>query len=322
MFKFLIFIFFISQLSVSHSKTFNIALSITPLSAPVVIAKELGYFKKQGVNVNLSSYIGGNRAATALLDNKVDFSTSSEAVVMFKSFKYNDFVVVSTFVESNNDVKILVSKKSGIRSIKDLSNKRIATIIGTSAHFFLDHTLLMNAVDPQSVEVIAINPEETVLALKSGKVDAVASWEPFIYEGKKKLGEDAFIIPHNKLYTETFNLLVKKNFANQNIHTLNKILIALQQSITYITNKPEETQQTLSKYFKLDLSFIQDVWSDFDFNLSLKQSLITTLESEARWAVERGFIKGNAVTNFPNYLDYLFLPPLKSIHPEAVTIIE
>ena len=57
---------------------------------------------------------------------------------------------------------------------------------------------------------------------------------------------------------------------------------------------------------------------DYNFNLSLHQSLISTLEAEARWALKRGFIKAEQI---PNYLDFILTEPLNSISNDTMTII-
>lgn len=303
----------------SIAKPLIMAVSVSPLSAPIVIANEFNYFKQQGLDIHLEPYISGKRSAEALLAGKADFATSSEAVIMFKSFQHDNFSVVATFVESDNDVKILAHRQSKIVSVKDLSQHRVGTIIGTSAHFFIDHSLLMNGIDPNSVEIVPIKPEQTAESLKSSKVDAVASWEPHIYLAQETLGEDAIIVSHDKLYTETFNLLMNRQFAKNNISIVKKVLLALQKAIEYINNEPEKTQQIIAKRFKKEPGVIQSTWKDYHFELSLHQSLISSIETEARWAVKRNFVKHQVI---PNYLKFIFTEPLRSINQDAVSIFQ
>lgn len=228
--------FFIIFSCQSHVRQIIIAVSVTPLSAPIIIADKQGYFANQGLDIRLDQYIGGMRTAKAMFESKADFATSSEVVVMFNSFTQNDFYIVSTFVESDNDVKLLTSKKTGIRSVTDLNNRRIGTINGTSsAHYFLDQVLLINGIDTGGKDIVKINPEDTSKVLLNRQVDAVASWEPFISMARSELGKNAVIVPHDKMYTETFNLIVKKDFVRKNPGVVEKILTALKQAVDYIS---------------------------------------------------------------------------------------
>lgn len=318
MYKFLSGLIVFLFLNITHAKPVTIAVSVTPLSAPVIVAQHKGFFSDQGLDVRLQQYIGGQRTAKAMLASRADLATSSEAVVMFSSFHRDDFYIVSTFVESDNDVKILTTSQSGIQSVSDLQNRRIGTITGASAHYFIDHTLLMNGVTTNGNNIIKINPEDTSKVLLKGEVDAVASWEPYIYMAKAELGNKAVIIAHDKMYTETFNLLTRKDFAKNNMVLIKKILLAMKQAINYINDNEDDAKEILVRFFKKDLQIINSLWADLNFSLSLRQSLLISLESEARWAMERGFVQSRKI---PNYLDYLLLDPLTEVQPSAVTII-
>jgi len=236
---------------------------------------------------------------------------------MFKSFQKEPFFVIATFVSSDNDVKLLTHNKTNISSIKDLKGHKIGTIKGTSAHFFLDHTLLMNGVNPDDVEIVSIKPEETAQQLMSGSVDVVVSWEPYIYLAKKIMAGHAKVIHHDKMYLETFNLLTNKEKVNDQ-YTLKKMLRAIKKSVEYINDEPEETRQILSGWLNKDISVIESTWNDFNFDLNLDQSLIITLETEARWALERKLVNEKHI---PNYLDFIRPEALRSISQDAVNII-
>jgi len=132
----------------------TLAMSLTPLSAPVIIAAEKGYFAAHGIDVGIKDYVGGMRTAKAMFEGKADMATSSEVVVMFNSFKRSDFSVICTFVTSDNDVKIVTRKDTGIRNVADLAGMTVGTVTGASAQFFLDETLFLAGVDGAEVDVI------------------------------------------------------------------------------------------------------------------------------------------------------------------------
>ncbi len=51
--------------SAAHRTAITIAISVTPLSAPIIIASEQGYFAEQGVDITFKKHIGGVRTAKA-----------------------------------------------------------------------------------------------------------------------------------------------------------------------------------------------------------------------------------------------------------------
>jgi len=58
-------------------------------------------------------------------------------------------------------------------------------------------------------------------------------------------------------------------------------------------------------------------WEKINFKLSLNQSLLITLEDQARWATENKFTNKKTI---PNYLNYFYINSLKSVKPEAVSV--
>lgn len=308
---------FSSYTTAKEKDIVRIAMSTTPLSSPFIIAQEKGYFKEFGIDVDIKQVKGGNLAFKSLISGEVDIATSSEAVVMFNSFKRNDFSIFCTFVTSDNDVKILARSDSGINKISDLKGKKIGTIIGTSAHFFLNHTLLMNGVSEGDVYVSKLKPQESKKILEEKLLDAIVTWEPYAYLAHKELGDEVKIVEHDRVYVETFNAITMREYANKNEETLVKITQALMKAVQFIKNKPETTQKIVAKVLGKELHVIRSTWPDFSFSVGLNQWILTSLETEARWAIKHDFIKAKKI---PNYMDFINTNPMNISAPNKITI--
>lgn len=216
-----------TALAASEYKPIRIALSLSPLSSPYIVALEKGYFSENGLAPEVTKVIGGNRAARVLFSGDADIATSSETVVMFHSFQRSDFGVFATFVSSDNDVKLLARKDTKIRFLADLPGRRVGITKGASSQFFLDHTLMMSGISKSDIDFIHVDPEAAASALESGAVDAVAVWEPIGCEILKKSGTAIIQVPHDRLYIETFNSITMKEFAENNTPLLESVLRAL-----------------------------------------------------------------------------------------------
>lgn len=297
----------------------RIAVSKTPLSAPFYVAHQKGYFKAQGLEVELVECIGGHRCLKEVLAGNVDLGTASESPVMFNSFERSDYAVIATFVSSTNDVKIIANRARGIVKPKHLKGRRIGTVTGASSHFFLDIFLLFHGIKPSEVEVVKVNPEDMPKALKAGEVDALSVWEPFGYITVKELGQQAVLFPSSDLYRESFNLVCLKSYCQDNGMQAQLILKALKQGIDYINNEERDSQEIISSRLSLESEFIDWIWPDFNFELALDQTLVLTLESEARWAVEKQLVNQKPI---PNFLDIIEVGPISELDPNLITIIE
>lgn len=297
----------------------QIAVSKTPLSAPLYIAEEKGFFKKYGINVELIELVGGNRCLQAVLAGNADMGTASDYPIMINSFIRDDYAVLASFVSSENDVKLMANRESGIREAQDLKGKTIGVVKGGSSHYFLDRFLLFNGMRLKDVTVVHINPEDMPAALENRKVDAISVWEPYGYLSYRKLGNELNILSEVSYYRETFNLVTGKSYAEKNPEAARRVLWALKDSINYIAKNPQETQKVIIKRLGLDEEFIDWIWKDYRFSLTLDQALIITLENESRWAVENNIVDTAAM---PNYLNYIIPGPLKEVDESAVTMID
>ena len=311
---------FIYSLSISVAlavEPLTVAVSQTPLSLPFYVAEKEGYFTAEGLQVKFNELIGGHRTLQQLLDGEADLATSSEAVVMFNSFQRQDFAVIATFVSSDNDVKVVTRQGSGVFRPEQLLGKRVATVVGAASHYYLDTLLLLQGVDPHGVALVNLPPEAMPAALKKGEVDALAIWEPFPFKAMHAV-EGANVLKNSGTYVLTFNLLVHKKHVGVRDDDLVKFLRALDRAVHYIKAEPQAAQAILRARLKLDPDFIDWIWPHYNYRLTLDQSLLVTLESEARWARREGYV---AARQSPNYLDLIYTSPLRKASPGAVGIV-
>lgn len=301
----------------SSAEPLRLSLSQTPLSLPFYVAESQGYFASEGLKLKINEVIGGHRSMQQLLEGHSDLATSSEAVVMFNSFKRGDFAVIGSFVSSDDDVKVVTRKGAGIDHPKQLAGKRVCTVSGSASHYFFETLLVLNGVDPKSVKIIALPPEDMAKALKNGDVDAIAIWEPFPFEALKAV-PGSRILAKSSAYRLTFNLLIHKKLIGVRDDDLVKLLRALDRAEQFINLQPQKAKAILLERLKLDQSFVDWIWPSYNYRLTLDQSLLTTLEGEARWARQGGLVKGDKT---PNYLNYIYADPLGKVRPAAVSII-
>lgn len=300
----------------SRAAALRLAVSRTPLSLPLFIAQEKGYFAAQGLEVAVTSCEGGVRCMQLLLDGKSDVATASELPVMFNSFTRSDYAVVATMVTTTDDVKLITHAQSGIARPQQLTGKRIGTVLGSSSHYFLELYLLTVGVDPRELVVVGLQPHELPQALAARKVDAIAVWEPHAYGAMQLLGRQAVQLPRQGSYVQTFNLIAQRRLVGgAGDDTLVQLLRAVEQAQRFIAEHPAAAREILRERLALDRGFIDWVWPALSYRLSLDQALISTMEGEARWALREGHVKARGV---PNLLPLLHAVPLQRVKPDAV----
>jgi ABC-type nitrate/sulfonate/bicarbonate transport system substrate-binding protein len=315
------FIYYLGQKTEDYSSgTEKVILGVETslLPASVWIAEDKGYFGDYGLEVEIRKFDSGKASFNDMLNNGVDISTVAPTPIMFNSFDRDDFSIFATFVSSQKDVKVIAKKDSGIETAKDLKGKKIGIVQGSTSQYFLSAFLSYRNLKDSDVETIDFSPVNLPEALNNGDVDAIVIWEPHAYNALRLLGDNAISLPATDVYDETFNFMVMNEFAQANPETLVSFISAVDKATTFIVNNKDESQSIVSERLGLDKEVMTILWDEFVYEISLTQTLILTLEDEARWAIKNNLTEK---TEIPNYLDYIYFDALREVKPEAISII-
>ncbi len=296
----------------------TIGVASQVLSAPVIIAIEKGYFKDEGLEVTVKEYDFGKLCLDGMFASEVDLATVAQMPVVLNSFKREDFSVVATFIYNYDDSKIVIRKDRGINSGADLKGKTIGTPFGTSAHFFSDVYLDYSNIRRGDAKVVNFPAKDLPAALKDGTVDAISVFEPYAHETTKLLQDSASRLPKIEIFREAFNLAAMKDFLKKHPEVVEKVLRAIDRAVSFTKQNRAETIIILSRKLQVDEEFLEKAWDDYVLGLSLDQTLVLTLEDQARWAIKN---KLTDKTKIPNYLDFIYPNGLRAVNPKAVTVI-
>ena len=302
------------------AQTLLIGTARTAQSLPIYVAEAQNYFHAAGVDVVTREYPSGAACLSALNQGQVQIATASEAAVLFNAFTRPDLAIFATLASSTTGLKIVVRKASGIRSAQQLVAKRVATVAKSNALYYLDNALVMIGVDPARVARQYLPAEKVGAALVAGTVDAVVIWEPYAHAALRALGKQGDLLPNVPIYTSRFNLVAARGPLVENEAAHVKVLQAIERAMAFIAEHPEQAQAILKARLGVDPSYIADTWSDYRYALSLSQSLVTSIDVEARWAEREGL--ASATGERPRGQDLVVTAPLRKALPDSVTLFD
>jgi ABC-type nitrate/sulfonate/bicarbonate transport system substrate-binding protein len=296
----------------------TIAYATPPYTALADIAQAQGYFRLEGLEATPSFHSTGKDALEEVLEGKADVATVSETAVMFAIMNGQKISIIATIQAYNKTVAIISRKDRGIRTPLDLEGKRIAVPLGTGGEFFLNAFLTAQGISRQDVTMVNLKIDKMTDALANGDVDAVSTWQPFLSQTQKKLGDKGITFYDEDIYMQTFNIVATQGYIHKNPARINKMLRALIKAEEFVVRNPAEAQKIVAEFRKMDRTLLSNMWEGNTFSVTLDQSLLFALEDESRWAIKSGL---TGKTNIPNYLDYIYLDGLTSVKPKAVRIV-
>jgi len=296
----------------------TIAVTPWPASAALYIAQEKGYFREEGLDPTLTSYISGHLALDAVLSGKADLGAAADTPIARAAVDGKPLAVLATLSEIDQGILIIARKDKGISVPDDLRGKKIGLVAGSAAEFFLHIYLTTSLINPKHARISDLAPDKVVDALLDGEVDGVVTWAPHTLVLREKLGGKAVIFHDPNIYTLTWNAFATQDFVKSHPERTKKFLRALVRANRFIAEQPVQARGICAKNIGTDSSLLEKEWQDYRFIAALDQSLILNLEDQARWMVKR---EASHPRRPPNFMDFIHSDALKAVQPEAVSIV-
>jgi NitT/TauT family transport system substrate-binding protein len=295
-----------------------LSFSEQPLSAQVYVAEARGLFAREGLDVTLLRRSSGKAALDDLVAGRADVATASETPILFAALDERRICILSTIAVTERNLALVGRRDRGLLGPEDLRGKRVGVSPRTNSEFFLDVLLIYSWMRSDELTIVDLAPEQMVPALAAGRVDAVSVWEPHLSEAQRRLGRNAVTFTGQGIYRWTWNLVTGRELARQRPEAMRRLLRALAAATREIAAEPAAARLLVAERLGLPPAQLADIWSKYQFDLQLDQSLLLNLEGQTRWAMRKRYADRPTL---PNYLDSICPEALVAVAPSAVTLI-
>jgi NitT/TauT family transport system substrate-binding protein len=149
-------------------------VSPSPTQSPIWIAKEAGFFAKQGLEAEVLLLPGSPRMVQTLISGDIDYAIVGATAAMRARMRGADVVILATTANISN-MKLLVGRDSGIRQLEDLKGKTLGVSqYGSDADGFARIVLEKAGLKAEKdVPIIQLGGHPQVAAaLAAGKIPA------------------------------------------------------------------------------------------------------------------------------------------------------
>lgn len=210
--------------------------------------------------------------------------------------------------------RIVANKASGIKTLSDLTGKKIGTIPGTSANVFVARMLDSVGVKENQYTIVSgkvcmktpCASDTFPSQLQSKSIDAFGVWEPAVELGIKALGEKNTVVFQNaSVYREVYSLYstTEKLKDPAKRKDIVAFVRALNQTLDIYTNKPETVYDFVAKEVGMDESVVKDVWADHKWSGTWGDDLIELLVQEDQYLSSVDKRGGTSRKDLDTFLD-------------------
>ena len=150
---------------------------------PLFLARDLGYFKEAGIEVELKTIEESAIYMAAVASGDLEGMASTVDEVM--KWRSPDFCFKSVLAldDSHGGDGVLTAKDVG--SLKDLKGKEVAMNEGSVSQFWFNILLAKEGMSEKDVKVSNMTADDAAAAFIAGRVPAAVTWEPHLGEVRK-----------------------------------------------------------------------------------------------------------------------------------------
>lgn len=152
---------------------------------PLALADRLGYFKDEGLTVEIVDFPGGAKALQAVMGDSAQFAAGSFEHVLHMQAKGQPVQAVTLLARYPAMVLALATPVAArFKTFEDLRGLKIGvTAPGSSTHLFLNTLLNQHAIPASEVAVIGVGAGAgAVAAIRHGGLDGIVHLDPVIYQ--------------------------------------------------------------------------------------------------------------------------------------------
>jgi sulfonate transport system substrate-binding protein len=148
---------------------------------PLALTERLGYFKEQGLNVEINDFKGGSQSLTALIGGSADVVTGAYEHTLRMQAKGQDIVAVIELGRYPG-ISLAVKKDRAdkFKSLADLRGAKIGvTAPGSSTNMIVWYLMAKAGLKPDDASFIGVGAGVgAVAAIQKGEIDAIANVDP------------------------------------------------------------------------------------------------------------------------------------------------
>lgn len=237
-----------------------VRVGVLPLTAvaPVYLGIEQGFFAEEGLTVEPQQAQGGAAIVPAVVSGDYQFGYSNNVSLLIAAAEGLPLRIVAEGNQAAQDSEgatdaIVVADGSDVDDVSDLEGKTV----GVNTLQNIGEVVIKSALEQRDVDISTIDFVETpfpemVVAVDEGQIDAGWVVEPFLQQATAadmRTLAHPFFETAERLSIATY--FTSEEYAAQNPETVASFTRAMERSLEYAQQHPDETREITQTYTEI-----------------------------------------------------------------------
>lgn len=316
---------FATMCGVSHAQTaVTIGATKDPnQAAQIVIAREKGFYKAEGLDATVSIFPSGGDLMAAIVGGSVSIGAAGSTPSLTLRGRPYPIRVLSQVSDISGAVQIIV--KNSVKSLNDLYGGKIAVMPGTGSEGIFKSFVRDYDFDPGKVTLVNMAPAEMLSSFSRGDVIAIALWEPYttrarkLFDGKVLVTGTRSAIPgkegERRIYADHGLLIGTEDFIRDKPAVVKSVIAALARADDFIRTNRDEATEILAKEFGFDKGDMTEIMASNRYKLVIDDQLVNDLNGLGEFLAQK-----KSINSKPDARAFIDPAPLRSVRSDWVQI--
>ncbi len=245
-------------------------------SAPYWIAKEAGFYKKNGLDAELIFINGSTRGIQSLIAGDLDFTGAVGTSAINGKLAGGDIFIIDSLV---NTLPYYIIGKPDIKSPENLKGRTLATHIpGTSADFAVRLALRKFGIDYKDIQAVMVGGSPArVAAVINGQTDFTMVTEPGKLQGENAGMKVIIDMAKLKIPFQFSCTVASGKTIRERPGTVEKMVKAMANAVHFFKTNKKESIQIMAKYTRgATPAVLEGSWAAY--SELLQEDLYPTME--------------------------------------------
>ena len=293
------------------------------LAAEIVIARDKGFFKAEGLDATVAYFPSGGDLMAAVVGGSISIGSSGSTPLLTLRARPYPIRIVAQMSDISGAVQIVVKKS--VKSLDDLYGKKFAIMPGTGSEAIFNSFVRDYGFDAGKVTLVNMAPAEMLSSFSRGDVIGFALWEPHttrarkLFDGKVLVTGTKSDIPGKegarRIYADHSMLFATESFIRDKPAVVKSVLAALARAEDFLRSNRDEATQILGKEFGFDKADMTDIMASNRYTLQLDDELVKDVNGLGDFLYQKKSIQSK-----PDARAFIDPEPLRSVRPEWVKL--
>ena len=289
-----------------------IATGVDPSFSPYYVAKEGGFFQRNGLDVTVNTGPSGSAMVAFLVGNQINSAYGAEQAGVSAHLVDPNVVVVAEGVALLRWISVV---GRNMTSMDELKGKRIGVARGTGSETFWLSVVAKLNLNVADYTIVNVEAPEMVAAMERGNIDAFAVWEPWPTRAMRAIPNTRILVSNDTIQIIRNFVYMNKGWAEQNPDITDRFLRSLIQAKEFIDTNPEQAVQQVARFLRQDRALIAELMTKVEFRMNLTSDTV----SNVQLAIDQ--LRGmNRLARPVTPAEIIWADPMRRVAPDRVRL--